>query len=171
MKKYLLITLLLLMLAGCETSASITLNPGLDIIEAGSQWEDSGCFVTVDNQEVTMNKVTDDIDSNTPGIYTVYYGISVEGKNYSCTRHVTIIDTTSPTITLLPGKDTLYVGETWVDADIQYTDNADGTLTKTVDTSALDTTQAGTYQIIYSVTDSSGNIAERIRVVTVVEVE
>ena len=78
-------------------------------------------------------------------------------------------DTIAPVITLL-GKSvvTIKVGDDYVDAGATAEDNIDGAVDVDVD-GVVDTNTLGTYEIIYSAADSSGNTATVTRVVEVVK--
>jgi len=52
-------------------------------------------------------------------------------------------------------------------AGVTATDEEDGTLTVTVTSNNVDNTVVGTYQVVYTVTDSAGNVVTVTRVVTV----
>jgi hypothetical protein len=84
---------------------------------------------------------------------------------------VTVLDEEAPTITLI-GDATITIESgpgPYVDAGAMAADNADGDVSASIqiDSSAVDTTTAGTYTVFFSVEDSSGNLAELTRTVTV----
>jgi effector-binding domain-containing protein len=78
-----------------------------------------------------------------------------------------IEDTTAPVITLLGNQTvTLTIGDTYTDAGASANDNVDGDITDNIKIiSNIDTTKAGTYTIIYSVSDKAGNKADKERTV------
>jgi hypothetical protein len=84
---------------------------------------------------------------------------------------VEISDETAPVITILGDNPAeVLVGDTYTDAGATAMDNVDGDLTsQIVTTSNVDTSVAGTYQVTYEVSDSSGNDATATRTVNVVE--
>ncbi|MEI8123824.1 MAG: DUF5011 domain-containing protein, partial [bacterium] len=82
---------------------------------------------------------------------------------------VTVQDTTPPVITVL-GENPIKIkrGTTYIDAGATSTDNFDGDITASITISGtVKTDLNGTYAIIYSVTDSSGNFSSTTRNVTV----
>lgn len=79
-------------------------------------------------------------------------------------------DTTAPVITILGSNPfTITQGNSYTDAGATALDNVDGAITPSV-SSNVDTNIAGTYQVIYSATDSSGNTATKTRTVNVVPI-
>ena len=77
---------------------------------------------------------------------------------------VWVDDFTAPIITILNGTDTIEEGSPWTDAGAY----ADGGETVIV-SGTVDTNNAGSYTIIYTATDTSGNIGTATRTVTVLE--
>jgi hypothetical protein len=81
-------------------------------------------------------------------------------------------DTTAPVITLM-GNETqiIEINEPYVELGANATDNKDGDLTAniTIDNSSVDTSIAGNYTVIYSVSDAAGNTAEANRTIMVLE--
>ncbi len=104
---------------------------------------------------------------------TWYFRVSASdqaGNNssYSPTGTV-IIDLTPPFITL-NGSSSMSVnqGSNFVDPGATATDNVDGNLTGSIVISGtVDTSRAGTYALIYTVTDAAGNSASVTRTVAV----
>lgn len=78
-------------------------------------------------------------------------------------------DNVSPAIVLGNGNPvTVKVGEPYIDAGASAKDNSDGNLTVSVENN-VNTSVIGTYYVIYTVTDSSGNTATATRTVYVVD--
>ena len=78
-------------------------------------------------------------------------------------------DTTAPSITLT-GEATinLSVGDTFTDPGVTASDDVDGDITSSITTSgSVDTSTAGTYVIVYSVSDTAGNSSSIDRTVIV----
>ena len=79
-------------------------------------------------------------------------------------------DTTPPVITLTGANPlALTVGDTYTEAGATATDDVDGTVTVTASATSVDTSVAGTQNIIYSATDAAGNEANATRTITVSE--
>lgn len=113
------------------------------------------------------------VDTNTIGTYTIIYKImNDEGKNEVVKkRTVQVVDLENPTL-ILKGDTIMqvYVDTTYREPGYEAKDNHDGDLTdKVTVTNSLDTKKVGSYEIIYAVTDSSGNSTELKRTVQVIE--
>jgi hypothetical protein len=117
----------------------------------------------------------------TPPPYTFVYDFPVGDTTVTCTATdsngasvsasftVTIVDETPPVITL-NGPETVTLDTNsgpYVDPGATATDNADGVIDVDIDSSAVDTTTAGTYTVLLSATDSSGNTTQLTRTVIV----
>ncbi len=170
MKKILILIVLVLTLTSCDTTVeySTELNDGKDIITLNETWVDAGCLVTIDGEEFEMvldSSTTPDI--TTDGEYTVSYTYQTDDNEFTCKRVVKVIEQVYPTVTLNPGVDTVINGEDFVDAGVTATDDQIEDLTITVN-SDVDTTQTGSYLVVYTVTDLDGNQTIITRVVTVI---
>ncbi len=119
----------------------------------------------------------------TKPLYTFVYDFGVGSTNVICTASdsngnsvmgafdVTIYDETAPVITL-NGEAAITIDSgpgPYVDPGASAVDNADGDVSASIqiDSSAVDTTTAGTYSVLISASDSSGNTAQLTRTVTV----
>ena len=145
-------------------------------LEVGGTYTDAGATAsdTYDG-DITSSIVTiSNVDSAVVGSYTVAYNVSDANGNAAVevTRTVTVVDTTLPVITLL-GDDsvTVEVGDTYTDAGATASDTYDGDITSSIITiSNVDTAVVGTYEVVYNVSDASGNAAvEETRTVNVVD--
>lgn len=87
------------------------------------------------------------------GKYALEYHVSFLGLEASATRTVRTVDTVSPVITLTPDAVDLQPAPEYQEAGYTALDNYDGDITKRV----VRTEEEG--RIIYTVTDSSGNLA------------
>jgi M6 family metalloprotease-like protein len=154
-----------------EISGSVDLLGDASVtIEVGSLYEDQGATFTAPLPEGFTLDVISDVDAQTIGTYTVTW-ILLDASSAEVdrvTRTVSVVDTTDPVLTLLPGIDTLMTGETFTDGGVQVTDNYDTELTL-VNSGTVDTDTPGTYQVAYIAVDTSGNSTRIVRVVTVNE--
>ncbi len=150
-----------------DSDVYFALIDGQDTVEINTEWEDAGADWRV-NDSVEIQYTEDDVAVDVLGLHTVTYTVVHEGETHEIIRYVMVVDQTPPVITLNPGIDTVVVGETWVDAGANVTDNSGETLTITVRES-VNTTQPGTYEVVYEATDASGNTATVIRYVNVVK--
>lgn len=77
-------------------------------------------------------------------------------------------DVDSPSINLVGGDKSIYIGNKYEELGYTAIDNCDGDITdKVIVESNVNTNKVGIYEIKYSVTDSSGNKIEKIRKITV----
>ncbi len=100
----------------------------------------------------------------------VYYSVEdSSGNRTEVTRTIQYRDPTPPVLTLLGEPSvTLTAGTAYAEPGWTATDNCDGDLTGQVQVSgAVNSNQAGTYELTYTVTDQSGNVAQATRKVTV----
>ncbi len=140
-------------------------------LEAGATFTDAGATAT-DNYDTTAPVVVSGTVNNAAlGTYTLTYtSTDASGNVGTATRTVTVVDTTSPVITITGGASiTVQIGETYTEQGATFTDNLDAAGNATVATTSdtVDTATVGTYTITYTVTDSSGNTATATRTVNV----
>ncbi len=120
--------------------------------------------------DITANiVVTNPVDANVIGTYTVRYNVSDAAGNAATevTRTVEVVesepvpDTTPPVITLLGNLTViLNVGDIYVDAGATALDDSDGDITQNiVVTNPVNTGVAGTYLVRFNVSDEAGNAA------------
>ena len=100
--------------------------------------------------------------------YTVEDSFSNKAEK---TRHVTIIDDIPPVITLNGEENTIInVGQAYNEKGARAKDEKDGDVSNNIKISGnVDTSKEGEYSLTYAVTDSKGNEARKIRVVTVIK--
>ena len=100
-------------------------------------------------------QVSEIADPMAPGDHSITYEAKFLWMKASVQRVVTVVDGEAPVITLVsdPNKYTL-PGHAYEEEGYTATDNSDGDITDKVQRTVTDT------EVIYSVTDSSGNITE-----------
>lgn len=101
-------------------------------------------------------QVSEIAEFTAPGQYPITYEAKILWLQTSVQRVVTVVDWDAPVITLVPdppGKFTL-PGQTYIEEGYTATDNCDGDITDKVQRTVTET------EVIYSVTDSSGNTTE-----------
>jgi hypothetical protein len=150
-------------------------NPVNDITR---EFTDSG-FVepgveAFDSVDGTVSVTTEgSIDMNQLGVAQtlLYHAVDKAGNESIAKRLVTIVDTTAPAITL-KGENPMKVevNGTFTEPGFTAIDLFDRNITENVnvDTTGLNLTEIGQYNVVYSVADSSGNKASKTRVVNVV---
>ena len=103
-------------------------------------------------------KVDNNVDTNKVGTYNVKYSLKYFGKDIYATRIVNVIDEIKPIIELKGNTElTLSRGIEYAEQGYTATDNYDGDITNKVKVENNILDEVGKYEIIYSVTDSSGN--------------
>ncbi len=104
----------------------------------------------------------------------VYYSVEdSSGNRTEVIRTIQYGDSTPPELALLgDAAVTLTAGTAYAEPGWTANDNCDGDLTNQVQVSgAVNSNQAGTYELTYTVTDQSGNVSQATRAVTVEPVQ
>lgn len=139
-------------------------NPEHYTSPVGSYQEEG--FTATDNYDgdITANVVSEEKDGKV--IYTV---TDSSGNEAVVERTIVYKDVIAPVITLNGGQSvSLYVGGSYSEAGFTAVDECDGDITANVSVEGtVNPQQAGTYTVVYKVTDSSGNVAEVKRTVRV----
>ena len=138
----------------------ITLLKGIDFTDPGATAND------LQDGDLTASLVIDgNVDTSTPGRYTITYDVTDTEGNQADRKARTIIivpaDTTPPVIKLT-GAETLSVlqNTTYTDQGATAEDDFDGDVTAAIETdNPVDTTAISSYTIVYNVSDSAGNEA------------
>jgi len=143
--------------------------------EAGTAYVDLGATARdgLDGDIRANIAVLNAVDSTTPGTYSVTYDVSDAAGNAALqvVRSVTVVDTTSPTITL-NGAATVQAeaGLAYSDLGATTTDKAAATVTLTDDAAtAVNTALLGTYTVTYTATDGVGLVTALTRSVNVTD--
>ena len=133
-------------------------------VELGNAYTDAGASADTGETVVTIGSV----DTNTVGSYTITYTATDSAGNIgTATRTVNVVDTTDPVITITGDNPaTVELGTAYTDAGATATDLDDVTVTST---SNVDTDTVGTYSVVYTATDASGNSSTASRTVNVVD--
>lgn len=134
----------------------------------GSKYDGDTKYSALDNYDgdVTSSVVKEILDDK-----VVYRAVDKHGNKGEASRKLIYKDIDPPVITL-KGNSTVYVtlGESYTETGYEVSDNCDSSLTDKVSvTGSVDTNKAGTYELTYSVVDSSGNNASVTRSVMVAE--
>lgn len=112
------------------------------------------------------NKVVKKYDTN-----KIYLEVEDSSLNKAVKSiDVSYSDIDSPIINLVDEDKNIYIGNTYEEPGYNAIDNCDGDITdKVIVEGSVNTSKVGTYEIKYSVTDSSGNKTEKIRKVNVLD--
>lgn len=140
--------------------------------EAGTEYTDPGATATdVCDDAVSVNATALDVDAL--GGQTIHYTAADDSENSAeeATRTVTVEDTIAPTLTLQGETEvTITEGDEYTDAGATARDSFEGDITENIYAEGVvDTATPGTYTIVYSVADSSGNQALEVSRTVVVE--
>lgn len=167
------IIILVLLFAIFNPFLTIKLN-GNDntVVEYGSHYKEKNAT----SKSLLINlsnkiKISSNVDEKKIGNYKVKYEIKYLLKTKTITRNVKVEDTTLPTITL-KGKSevNMYVGDKYSEAGYSAFDNYDQDITNKVKVNnSCDYSKKGKCEILYEVSDSSGNKASIKRVVNISE--
>lgn len=142
------------------------------VINFGNKYIEPG-YTAIDAYEGDLTKkvkVAGSVDVTKLGTYKLVYTVSDSSSNTSKkTRVVKVVDREAPSIKLKGSKKiTIDVGEKYVEPGYRAFDNYDNDITKNVYVSGkVNVSKAGSYEITYNITDSSGNFAYVSRVVQV----
>ena len=148
--------------------ATVTIDVGVFLLDPGASATDDvdGALQVIEENNV---------DSFTPGVYTIVYtATDSAGNTGSATRTVTVlappvIDTVAPVITVIGGNPVdSELNNVYVDLGATATDNIDNNVLVT-SSGTVDITEVGVYIISYSASDSAGNIGTATRTVNVVD--
>ena len=148
------------------TAPVITLiGPSILTHEAGTSYTDAGATASdnIDGDITNSLTVSNLVDTNTIGAYSVTYNVSDSAGNAASpfTRIVNVVDTTAPVITLVGDTDiTIYSGNPYTDAGATASDNIDGDISSSISvTNPVDPNTVGTYTITYNVSDSAATVS------------
>ncbi|RYE14276.1 MAG: DUF5011 domain-containing protein, partial [Sphingobacteriales bacterium] len=162
---------------------TLVLNGSANItLEVGTPYTDLDVTVK-DNyySEAELRKnlaIQSNVNENAVGTYTIVYTLTdpFTGKTISVSRTVEVKDTQKPIVTLVGDTAiTLDVFQTLNDPGVKVTDNYDKNLTYKTSGNFYAAfpngraTTLGSYQVIYTVTDASGNTSTITRTINVVD--
>ena len=142
-------------------------------IKYNSEYQDKGATAKYKKENLTKKiKVKNNLDLKHIGKYYYTYKIKYKTMIKEIKRTINVIDDDKPEIKL-KGRDDLaiVIGSKYRELGFTAKDAYDGDLTNKVEinTSELNLNNVGTYNVKYKVKDSSGNEAEIIRQVKVVD--
>ena len=135
-------------------------------VPQGSTYTDQGAEC-VDNADPNPRLSTNNpVNTDNLGTYSVTYTCIDSDGNIVTANRVVIVatpDTTAPTLTL-NGQPAVSVfrGSSYADAGATCTDDRDPNPTLTVTPATVDTNTLGTYTLVYTCTDASGNTAPSV---------
>ena len=149
----------------------ITLN-GINpqVIQLNSTYTEAGA-TAIDNYDGSLSvNISGNVDTATPGTYTMTYSAEDNSGNLSSiTRTIIVQNNVPPTITINgPNPVQINVNTIYNDLGATAVDALGNNLNITTN-DQVNTLLPGTYQVIYSATDSYGNNSTSFRTVNVVD--
>lgn len=148
-------------------------NPVINLLGSGtieicpnSKYIEEGFEATDLNDGDITNKVQTQIENDS----VLYYVENSLGNKTITERKIVRSDTDFPTITLKGYQSSvLYQGSTYFEPGFVATDNCDGDITDKVQiTGFVDTNTIGKYKLIYTVSDSFGNMTSIDRIINII---
>lgn len=141
------------------TDRIILIGPSDIVLECGSFFNDPGAvaFDSLGN-DISDEIITEEnIDYNTPGVYTIKYSV-VETETHPALyneRTITVQDTKPPLLSLIgPQQITIPCSSTWTDPGYVAFDRCSLTNVSIDITGEVNTSQTGTYTITYKASDA-----------------
>jgi len=139
-------------------------------ISVNTNYEDIGYSAFLFNNDISNRvKINNNLDTSRVGVYYIDYYLDYLKSEYNLRRTINVVDTEEPVIKLNGESEiSLYVGDTYQELGAIAIDNYDGDMTSDIIISGnVNTSNVGTYEIVYSVKDSSGNENSIVRKVIV----
>ena len=170
------VSALMFLVVALTAVASFVIKPtfGLEgqeitVCEMSSGYTESGYYARYLGLDVSDKvDILGDVDIGKPGTYTLKYVLRFLGREHVLKREVTVKDMTKPVITLNGDLEVVTHERVWEDPGFSATDNADGDISDKVKVeSGYKEATAGTFKVLYKVTDNAGNTAEVERIVEV----
>ena len=158
------------------TDPVITINGSSELtITAGTTYTEQGATCTDETDGSLQVTTTGTVDASAPGTYAVTYTCTdSSGNNATADRIVfvraadTADDTKAPEIDITGESIVrLHVGDPYVEMGARCVDDTDGTWDAGINKITVNTSEVGSYIVIYECTDSSGNASLTIRHVEV----
>lgn len=177
-KKNLIITSLIIVILIIIISV-IALNSSFELklngdsvieIDVNTNYEDSGYILYHFGKEANDQVlISNNVDITKVGEYQVGYTFKRLFFNKTVVRTVIVKDTEAPTISLNGNSViNIKVGDNYTDQGATAIDNYDGEITNNIVIEGeVNTKQAGTYELVYKIVDSSGNESSISRTVIV----
>lgn len=138
-------------------------------VQVFDTFEDPGAYASIFRKDLTGEiQVESNVNTDKVGLYQVTYTVSYHGRTSRISRSIQVVDTVKPAI-FLDGETNLTLSsiDFFDESGFSASDNYDGDLTSSVKVRTTEDKENNKGQIIYTVSDSSGNKAEAVRDVTI----
>ena len=143
-------------------------NPNPATVECHSAYNGPGATASDAVAGTVAVTTTGNVDTNTPGNYTITYSATDGTNPTSATRLVQVVDTTPPTVNLTgPNQKTVECHHNYTDQGATASDICAGTLTPAI-TGSVDANTVGDYTLTFTATDGF-NSTSKIRTVHVTD--
>ena len=129
-------------------------------ILVNTEYKDEGIIANIFNKNISNKvKITSNLNINKIGSYYIKYNLKYFLNNYKLKRTILVNDKEQPSIKLDGETElSLYVGDIYQESGAIAIDNYDGDITdKIIISGTVDTSKVGTYELKYTIKDSSGN--------------
>ncbi len=142
-----------------EATITIILNKVYSDLGATAKDDKDGIIDVVTDKSTVINSKI--------GTYTVTYSATDSSSNFAtASRTVKVVEDLTPPVITISSPTTLTEEATFTPTATAF-DTKDGTVAVTIDTSKVDTSMIGTYDVIYTAVDTAGNSAEIIQPIAV----
>ncbi len=141
-------------------------------VQVFDTFNDPGAYASILKKDLTDEiQIDSNVNTDKIGLYQVTYSVSYHGRTSRISRSVQVVDTVKPAI-FLDGETNLTLSsmDFFEESGFTASDNYDGDLTESVKVTTNEDKENNKGQIIYTVTDSSGNKAEAVRDVTIKDI-
>lgn len=156
-----------IILTGCGKKLTDQVTQDETRVKVGSNVNLSDLFTCEEGIAIGFNNA-DSFDSNKIGSYSLAATITDGDEEAEKTYIVEVYDDEAPKIVVENENIVIYENDNFEpDKFVSCSDNSGETIDVNVDTSAVDISKAGEYEVSYSASDSSGNTANATMKVTV----
>ncbi len=142
----------------------------IQTIEAGTIYEDSGAMAMLGKNDISDQiVVTNPVDTSKASTQTILYSLEYRGQVYNVSRTVIVQDETPPQIVLSDADKEFKVSklDDFYEPGVTAEDSAEGDVTSRVTTQWQQASETE-WKLVYTVSDSSGNVATAERTVLIV---
>lgn len=155
MKKLMLLMMVSILCIGLTSCGSKGFTQKSKNIEINSTTDIMTLLDIEEGYTATINE--ENLDRTKVGLYTIKVTLDKEGKKNDYDIEIQVVDTTKPEVKVEPAKVKLNAVDYNLASFVTVSDNSNEEIVPVFDTTTLDTSKSGTYDVKYTVADSSGN--------------